>query len=212
MTTPERDRIAAVYGGMTDEELKRIAQSGDELTEVAQEALNAEAARRSLSIVVNPLLASEVLEPDPTLVVDSSTEYDDVELNRTVTLQRFRDLPQALLAKGSLESAGLQAYVIDDNMVRMDWFISNSLGGIKLQVHPEDVEAATAILNQPIPESLEVEGVGDYEQPRCPKCHSLDVSYRERLRSLLSGRDTVAWTCATCGNEWEGPDDASPGV
>ena len=177
MTTPERDRIAAVYGGMTDEELKRIAQSGDELTEVAQEALNAEATRRSLSIGVNPPLASEVLELDPTLVVDSPTEYDDVELNRTVTLQRFRDLPQALLAKGSLDSAGLRAYVIDDNMVRMDWFISNLLGGIKLQVHPEDVEAATAILNQPIPESLEVEGVGDYEQPRCPKCHSLDVSY-----------------------------------
>ena len=52
----------------------------------------------------------------------------------SVTLRQFRDLPEALLAKGSLESAGIQVYLVDDNMIRMDWFISNLLGGIKLNV------------------------------------------------------------------------------
>jgi hypothetical protein len=49
------------------------------------------------------------------------------------------------LAKGSLEAAGIQAYLVDDNMIRMDWFISNLLGGIKLQVRAEDAEAAVEI-------------------------------------------------------------------
>jgi hypothetical protein len=132
-------------------------------------------------------------------------------LNDTVTLRQFRDLPEALLAKGSLESAGIEAYLVDDNMVRMDWFISNLLGGIKLQVRPLDAEAAEEILSQPIPESLDVEGVGDYQQPTCPKCHSLDVSFQELEKSSYGFAfvgvpipfHKKAWTCHACGNEWE---------
>jgi hypothetical protein len=34
-------------------------------------------------------------------------------------------------------------------MVRMDWFISNLLGGVKLLVQPEDFSKASQILNEP---------------------------------------------------------------
>src|SRR5438270_387890 len=105
-------------------------------------------------------------------------------LNETVTLRKYRDLPEALLAKGCLESAGIEAYLMDDNMVRMDWFYSNLIGGIKLKVQPGDVDAANEILSQPIPEAIEVEGI-DYEQPKCPQCQSLDISYRQ-LNKLVS--------------------------
>jgi ribosomal protein L37AE/L43A len=47
---------------------------------------------------------------------------------------------------------------------------------------------------------LEVEGVGNFEQPKCPQCQSLDVTY------LL---EKHAWTCDRCGNEWEAPGDAT---
>ncbi len=179
MPTPdqERQRIAAVYSAMSDEELVQIAESGDELSTAAQGALTAEAAKRGLQIDVAP-----------------SPSKDVVEFSETVTLRQFRDLPEALLAKGSLESAGIQVFLIDDNMIRMDWFISNLLGGIKLQVRAEDVEAASEILDQPIPETLEVEGVGNFEQPKCPRCQSLKVSY------LL---DSHGWICSACGNKWE---------
>jgi len=43
-----------------------------------------------------------------------------------VTVRQFRDLPEALLARDSLVSAGIEAELADDNMVRMDWFISNA--------------------------------------------------------------------------------------
>jgi hypothetical protein len=137
---------------------------------------------------------------------------DVLEFNETVTLRQFRDLPEALLAKGSLESAGIQAYLVDDNMIRMDWFISNLLGGIKLKVCAEDAEVANEILNQPIPEMLDVEGVGNFEQPACPRCQSLDVSNGELHKPLayLTAYAGVpvpvykhGWTCHACGNEWE---------
>ncbi|MGB9074758.1 MAG: hypothetical protein WCC22_19130 [Terriglobales bacterium] len=206
MTMPEqeRDRIAGVYSGMSDEELEKIAESGFELSEVARQVLEAEISRRGLNVT---------LAPPPGI--------DVYELSDTVTVRKFRDLPEALLAKGSLESAGIESYLVDDNMVRIDWFWSNLLGGIKLKVQPEDVDAANEILNQPIPETLEIEGIGDYEQPRCPKCQSLDVSYRELNKFASYGSAYVgvpipvhnkAWTCHACSNEWGDTDDEGHGT
>jgi len=197
MPTPEQEhlRIAGVYSAMSDEELGQIAQSGDELSTAAQQAFQAEVARRGLKMEMAPPGGEDVFEFD-----------------ETVTLRQFRDLPEALLAKGSLESAGIQAYLVDDNMIRMDWFISNLLGGIKLKVRAEDAEAASEILNQPIPAMLDIEGVGNFEQPLCPHCQSLDVSYEE-LNKPIAYMTAYAgvpvpvykkgWTCHACGNKWE---------
>jgi hypothetical protein len=202
MPTPEQERlrIATVYSAMSDEELGQIAESGDELSAAAHEAFRGEVARRGLKM--------EIALP---------RGEDVFEFNETVTLRQFRDLPEALLAKGSLESAGIQAYLVDDNMIRMDWFISNLLGGIKLKVRAEDAEAASEILNQPIPEMLDVEGVGNFEQPKCPRCQSLDITYEELNKefSYLTAYAGVplpiykkGWTCHGCGNEWEEQDGA----
>jgi hypothetical protein len=202
MTTPdqERARVAGVYSAMSDEELGQIAQSTDELSDAAREALQAETAGRGLALAALPPAGVDV-----------------VELGDLVTLRQFRDLPEALLARGSLESAGIESQLVDDNMIRMNWFISNLLGGIKLKVHAEDVEAANEILNQPIPETIEVEGVGSYAQPKCPRCQSLDVSFRELDKFFSYGSAYVgvpipvyhqAWTCCACGNEWDDHDAA----
>ena len=42
-------------------------------------------------------------------------------------------------------------------MVRMDWFISNLLGGVKLLVNSGDAEDAVTVLNQSIPENFDVQ-------------------------------------------------------
>jgi len=195
MTTPEqeRERIAGSYFGMSDEELEKVAATGYELSEIARQALELEISRRGSSIAIA-----------------ASPGYDVYEINETVTVRKFRDLPEALLAKGGLESAGIEAYLFDDNMVRMDWFYSNLIGGIKLKVNREDVETANEILNQPIPDRLEVTGLGNYQQPTCPQCHSLDVSYRERLRGLVAEQDALLWSCRACGKEWEESEAADP--
>ncbi|MGA8237170.1 MAG: DUF2007 domain-containing protein, partial [Candidatus Sulfotelmatobacter sp.] len=126
------------------------------------------------------------------------------------------DLPEALLAKGSLESAGIECFLADENLVRLDWFISNFIGGIKLNVRVQDVGNAQKLLDEPILEGLYVQGVGLYEQPRCPKCQSLDVNFQELDRPIayMSAFLRVpmpvqrpAWHCQQCDAEWE--DDGS---
>ncbi|HLV88506.1 MAG TPA: hypothetical protein VKV39_16090 [Candidatus Sulfotelmatobacter sp.] len=192
----ERQRLARTYAAMTDGELERLAQSPESLTDAAWEALEDELDRRHL-------------DPPP-----EETESKAVDLRTLVTVRQFRDLPEALLAKGSLESAGIECFLRDDNLVRLDWFISNFIGGIKLCVNPEEFIKAQQILNEPILEGLYVQGVGLYEQPRCPKCNSLDVNFQELdPAAYLSMAVRVpipfhrrAWRCHACNTEWEDDD------
>ena len=133
-----------------------------------------------------------------------------------VTIRTFRDLPEALLAKGSLDSAGMKCALVDDNVVRMDWFWSNAMGGVKVLVNREDITAAEEILAQPIPEHFDVSGIGEFEQPRCPKCGSLDVNFQESdPTAYLSLAVNLplpfrrpGWRCRSCNAEWKA-DEAS---
>jgi hypothetical protein len=141
---------------------------------------------------------------------------EELTLRDLVTIRQFRDLPEALLAKGCLESAGIECFLADENLVRLDWFISNLIGGIKINVRPADAENARKLLGGPILEGLYVQGIGLYEQPRCPKCRSLDVSFQELDRPIayMSAFLRVpipvqrpAWHCHECDAEWD--DDGS---
>jgi hypothetical protein len=193
-SSDEHERLAAHYSSLDDSELLKISRQPWALSEVAWEALEDELDRRQL----------ELPEPDlPPQIVTS-------EKRNLVLLRRFRDIPEALLAKGRLESSGIECFLADDNMVRMDWFISNLLGGVKLLVEASDFREAAKILNEPIPLELQVEGVGEYVQPRCPKCGSLDTAYAELKKVSYASawlglplplqRDD--WKCADCGHTW----------
>ncbi|MFZ0537602.1 MAG: hypothetical protein WAM47_12090, partial [Candidatus Sulfotelmatobacter sp.] len=118
----ERRRLAKTYAGMTDGELQRLAGSAESLTELAWDALEDEMDRRHLE-------CSD--EPAP-------EQRQAMEVRELVTIRQFRDLPEALLAKGSLESMGIECFLADENLVRLDWFISNFIGGIKLKVRVPD--------------------------------------------------------------------------
>ncbi|MGA2905485.1 MAG: hypothetical protein ABSD98_16790 [Candidatus Korobacteraceae bacterium] len=193
----ERKRLVDLYAAMSDGELESIAQEAYELTDTARHALQEERDRRRLDFPVD--------ESDST--ANNEPEWEDL-----VVLKQFRDLPEALLAKGSLESAGIESFLADDNMVRMDWFISNLVGGIKLCVRTEDADAAFELLGQPMLQDFEVEGVGSYQQPACPQCHSFDVSYETLNKPLAYTSAWIGipipvprkrWQCHSCGSKWQ---------
>jgi hypothetical protein len=191
----ERQRLAANYASMTDGELQRLARSAESLTDLAWDALEDEMDRRHLEVAEEPL-------PEP---------RQQMEMRELVTIRQFRDLPEALLAKGSLESAGIECFLADENLVRLDWFISNFIGGIKLNVRAPDAENAKHLLDEPILEGLYVQGVGLYEQPRCPKCQSLDVNFQEldapiaymsAFLRVPMPLQRPGWRCHACDAEW----------
>ncbi len=196
----ERERLRLVYAGMSDGELQKIAADADSLTGVARAALRVEMLRRRMDA---PPEASNAAvtgkkEPDPP---------------GPVMIGRYQNLPAASLAKSMLDSAGIESFLSDDNLVRMDWLYSNAVGGIKLLVREEDAETARELLEQGVPEEFEVEGIGEYQQPRCPKCQSMDVFFEEMDKKiaypLLYVGVPVAvtrkgWRCHSCGHGWKG--------
>jgi hypothetical protein len=130
----ERQRLAELYANQSDEELENVASQVHELTDVAREALRAELARRELYV--------------GQLDAEKSGEHDDTEFRDLVTIRTFWNLMEADLAKGLLDAAGIEAFLFDDNMVRLDWFNANALGGVKLRVDASNVEAANQALEE----------------------------------------------------------------
>ncbi|HEX4149338.1 MAG TPA: hypothetical protein VHY20_10135 [Pirellulales bacterium] len=65
-----------------------------------------------------------------------------------ITLSTFRFAAKAELARLALEQEGISAFVADDNVVNMDWFLGNAVGYVKLQVPRSQAEAAMLILQK----------------------------------------------------------------
>jgi hypothetical protein len=191
----ERQRLTKFYAEMSEGELLKVCDDAGSLTEVAGQVLRSEFEQRGMD----------------TALLDAEPTADTVEYRKLTMIRRFRDLPEALLAKTSLESTGIECFLADENIVRIDWFWSNLLGGVKLLVKDEDVEAAEALLAQPVPEEFEVEGVGRFGRQRCPSCNSVDVHFDELRPIGFVGayfgvpiplhRD--GWKCHSCGHKWQ---------
>jgi hypothetical protein len=200
----ERWRLAWLYAGMTDDELQNLADDAGSLTDIAKRALRFELSRRGLPVELDEPPAPAGESRPPMLVA-----------GELVTLRRFRDMPEALLARSVLESAGIECSLGDVNIIRTDWLWSNLVGGIKLRVREEDLEAAGKLLDQNVPERFDVQGVGSYRQPRCPRCQSLEVSFEDLDKPVAAAALFVGapvalrrplWKCRSCGSEWQEPE------
>jgi len=196
----ERQRLTELYFGMEDLELEKIGRDPGALTDVARQALAQEMSRRGMHL--------------------PASAPARVEIPESVVIHRYRDLPDATLAKSILESAGIESMLVDDNMVRMDWFYSNLVGGIKLFVRVEDAEAAGELLDQKVLEAFDVEGVGEYQQPYCPQCASFDVSFDGLDKRLSYAWLWVGfpipvvdkdWKCHKCQHAWRDQSAEDPG-
>jgi hypothetical protein len=200
--TPSPEDLAAQYAQMSETELMELARAYDGLLEIAQVALRAEFARRGL---------------EPPLV----EEQAEWELRRLVTVRRYRDLAEAYAGRSLLESAGIPAWIADENLVRMDWFYSNLIGGMRLQVDESEETAALEILEAEAPETITYGEKEVYVQPICPKCGSAEITLgggTERGRSLVAlyllaipvPPREAAWHCEACGALWVDAENGEP--
>ncbi len=70
------------------------------------------------------------------------TDSQEPEQKEFVILRRYRDLPDAVVVKSILDIDGIECFLTDENLIRMDWFWSGSLGGVKLWVRLQDIDEA----------------------------------------------------------------------
>ena len=208
----ERERLQTLYAAMSDEELQEVADDADSLTDVARAALRAEMLRRGMESPPETNTRVEAAGNDAATEDAVIARGEERQASTPVIVGRYRDLPMASVAKSILESAGIESFFADDNVIRMDWFYSNAVGGIKLLVRGEDATEARQLLEGQAPEKFEVEGVGEYEQPKCPNCGSLDISFEELDRKIAHTGLLVSipipavkhgWSCHACGHSWD---------
>jgi Putative prokaryotic signal transducing protein len=142
----ERARLARIYSGMSDEALADFAADEKSLTETARQVLQAEMSARGIDAVKKPEV---VAAADEVLDVPFQPQNEPRQYSGPLAMvKRFRDLPEALVAKSILDSAQIDSFLADENVVRIDWFYSNLVGGAKLMVRPEDLEEAAKLLDE----------------------------------------------------------------
>jgi DNA-directed RNA polymerase subunit M/transcription elongation factor TFIIS len=131
-----------------------------------------------------------------------------------ITVKTFFYDHETLLLEPMLQSAGIDYFLKDHRTVTVDPFLSNAIGGIKLQVRPEDVERTLELLKE-IEKNKEVSNqeqaiiVDDIEFEKtfeeCPKCESEEV-YMEKLTGVKSFTGMFTknrFYCKSCQHEWK---------
>lgn len=126
----------------------------------------------------------------------SSSHMADVEL---ITVGNYSGLPEAELAQGILDTAGIESVLVDENVGRMlTWTV---VGGFKLQVNKDDAESAVKLLSS----SIAAGNPG-----RCPNCDSADIALDDSAGSGDSApsgtpQSQQSWECKSCGYCWDTP-------
>ena len=126
----------------------------------------------------------------------------------------FREPFKAHLASGRLKAEGIQAVVLDEHLVRLDWVLSQAIGGVKIQVPEANLEEARKVLEADCTqELLAIEGDQADAPPDalCPRCGSgLISSHPYSPWSIVPSIFFLLplffrwkkWVCGDCGNSW----------
>lgn len=96
-----------------------------------------------------------------------------------ITIAHYTNPLEAHIARGRLESEGIEAFVADENIVWANWLLSDAVGGVQLRVAMEDSVRARRILGEVAdPEENESEPAAPHSFSRCPGCgaYTLDTS------------------------------------
>jgi len=199
--SPTSVEIAAHFAAMDNAALLTLAKERDDLTVQSEHLLLAELARRHLP--------PPPLTPHP-LPHPNQPAYD---AQTWVTVERFRDLSSGIVARGALQAAAIPCFLRDENTVRLDWQISNFIGGMRLQVPAPEVDNAREILAGLVLTDEPASDTGiALPDEHCPHCGSTDIERRQHYRGasfltvllyqLPLRKGPPTWHCNTCSAGW----------
>ena len=129
---------------------------------------------------------------------------------KLITIATFSQVINAQLAKKKVELEGIECFIVDEQIVSMDWLYPRIIGDVKLQVNEANVGRAIEILKKT--DSME-NVVSKNDEPHCPNCNSSDV-YCERFSQPLVFASWLLlnipfpflkrkWECRKCGDHWK---------
>jgi hypothetical protein len=99
--------------------------------------------------------------------------------NSFVTVARFGTAAEAHILKGRLEAEGVAVTIADEETVSMAWHLGQAVGGIKVQVNPQDAERAREI-------TAAESSLGDITAPRIHTAIAEGVA-RRAMRAAFFG-------------------------
>ena len=134
------------------------------------------------------------------------------------TIANYPDLASARLAQSLLEAEGIHSFIPDEHLAGIDWQMGTALKGIRLQVGPEEEEAAKALLAEHLAD-VDLESDED-DSPResCESCGSDQIGrpkWKNRVKAatLFFPPLLLLWPffalfgpsrqCASCGRSWK---------
>ncbi len=219
-------RIAERYRQMSDEELLVIegerAGGRAELTDLAQQALAGEFQSRGLKVEeANREKAPEPITPPPAFFEHESAElkgsskyeygtsYDeDRKLVKLCTVWSLRD---ALQVQSLLDVAGIPFFMGPEKATGVDAVTSNFSNGVEVTIMQIGLPWAGPTMRHYEPaDDPDAEGEKAKQDDelliRCPRCHSTDVVFQDRVLDGVVAEDEAAdkfeWTCDSCGHKW----------
>ena len=134
---------------------------------------------------------------------------------KIITIAQYSQGVYAHIARGKLESAGIECIILDENLISINWLYSNAIGGVKLQVKSSDAERAKAILEEQEETKPEEIKKKDKNIICCPKCNSDEIYFEKFAKKLVF----ISWLllgipipfikrkrkrkCYNCGYQWK---------
>ena len=143
-------------------------------------------------------------------------------MRRPVTIAKYLDVTEAQLARVRLGGEGIEAFVIE--AAGFNPLLSGASGGVQLQVRERDIDRASAILAEVLPDVEEQDDLdiapGGERVVRCPRCE-LEYCYHERSRGagqalnplimvgqlFASSFTAKRWRCRKCEHVWDDADE-----
>lgn len=119
----------------------------------------------------------------------------------------------AQLDQHLLEAEGIESFIADENLIAVNQFISNAIGGARLQVMSNEAQRAFELINS---ETEIVEKATEQKNrygPFCPECQSDDIYYHKFNRRLIFLSILLLgfpipflrrkWICNAWGHMWK---------
>jgi len=111
----------------------------------------------------------------------------EYELSKLVTVETFSSAWEAQLARAALEAEGIDAVIADEHFLGLYGALTSTLGGVRLQVRPEDAGRAADLLRNRRPFLYVVK-----EEDDLPTLDEWEARYIARVLAYTKGNVSKA--------------------